>query len=220
MIVPIAFEAKLAEYGSKHLALYHALREAIAEGLLPPGEKLPSTRSLAGLYGLSRGSVGLAYEMLAAEGYVRTGVGQGTFAAGFTGPDKSDKQGRLPSAAPVLSAWGRRLMDQDATGVSEPPLAAETLSGAGFSFEPRHIGQRWFPEAEWRSAVASVWRNQAEGPTASEGIAELRQAIAGRLRRERGNPLRSGRYCADRGLDAGDCTDLSAAAGGRKGCGR
>ncbi|WP_276354136.1 PLP-dependent aminotransferase family protein [Cohnella caldifontis] len=201
MALPIAYEARLAECGSKHMALYQALRDAIAGGLLPPGEKLPSTRALAAMYGLSRGSVNLAYEMLAAEGYVRTGVGQGTFAAGAAGT-AARIPGGTAAAQPDLSAWGRRLMEiggsdeSDETDESdEGYVPATSLPGAEMeeaplSFVPRNIGERWFPWAEWRSAVASVWpgsKGNREPPSApAAGSLELRRAIAGRLRRERG----------------------------------
>lgn len=63
------------KYRYKYLALYHALRAAILDGTLPEGTRLPATRELAELYGLSRGSVSQAYDMLHADGYVRTAVG-------------------------------------------------------------------------------------------------------------------------------------------------
>jgi GntR family transcriptional regulator/MocR family aminotransferase len=194
LTLPIAYEARLAECGSKHMALYLALRDAIAGGLLPPGEKLPSTRALAGMYGLSRGSVNLAYEMLAAEGYVRAGVGQGTFAAGTAGAAPRGPRSS-PPAQPLLSAWGRRLANIARTSgadVDEGRAAREAAgtddSAAPVSFVPRNIGERWFPWAEWRSALSSVRPGVAAGaePAAASGSRELRRVIGVRLRRERG----------------------------------
>lgn len=193
MTLPFAYEARLAECGSKHRAMYQALRDAIAGGLLSPGEKLPSTREMASLYGLSRGSVSLAYEMLASEGYVRAGVGQGTFVAGFTGMDSQSGM-RQPAASPSLSAWALRLKPNPENLIKVhthdfaefPGKCADTV----VSFVPRNIGARWFPWAEWRKMLSSVWRNQGrrlEGDKVSAaGDEELRQALAGRLRRERG----------------------------------
>ena len=45
-------------------------RRAIADGRLGPGARLPSTRSLAEQMVVARNTVSLAYERLAAEGYV------------------------------------------------------------------------------------------------------------------------------------------------------
>lgn len=79
MNITLAFDQYLAIHRYKYLALYHALRAGILEGILPGGTQLPSTRSLAMHYDLSRGSVSQVYEMLLADGYVRTVTGRGTF---------------------------------------------------------------------------------------------------------------------------------------------
>ena len=62
-----------------HQQLYEELRQAILLGKLAPGEKLPSTRTLAQSFGISRGTVKLSYEQLLNEGYLETIVGSGTF---------------------------------------------------------------------------------------------------------------------------------------------
>ena len=61
--------------------LYTELRAAILDGRLKRGARLPSTRSLAQQYGLSRGTVTTAFEQLQAEGYTRTEIGSGTYVA-------------------------------------------------------------------------------------------------------------------------------------------
>lgn len=48
-----------------------AIKGQIASGLLGPEAKLPSTRSLAAEWGVSRTTVTLAYEQLIAEGYLK-----------------------------------------------------------------------------------------------------------------------------------------------------
>src|SRR5688572_23414414 len=63
------------------------LRAAIRDRRLGPGERLPSTRRLAEILGVSRGTVVEAYEQLLAEGYVESAVGSGTRVAAMpTGP--------------------------------------------------------------------------------------------------------------------------------------
>lgn len=195
MLLSVSYETRLAECGSKHLALYQALRDAIADGLLPQGDRLPSTRGLALHFGLSRGSVSLAYEMLAAEGYVRAGVGQGTFVAGVPGIERDGRSGEvsLTHAKPMLTRWGNRLAELSG------PMAAcretEEESAAAkraveIDFSPRNIGERWFPRAEWRSVVSSEWKRRSGDSSSdfhpAEGSEELRRQISGRLRRERG----------------------------------
>jgi len=51
----------------------------IQEGALPPGSKVPSTRSLSAQLSVSRGSVVIAYHHLAAEGYLETQSATATF---------------------------------------------------------------------------------------------------------------------------------------------
>jgi GntR family transcriptional regulator/MocR family aminotransferase len=55
-----------------HAQIGQALRQAIREGRLPAGTGVPSTRTLAGDLGVSRGVVVEAYEQLIAEGYLVT----------------------------------------------------------------------------------------------------------------------------------------------------
>lgn len=196
MALQLPYESFLRECGSKHLALYRAIRDAIAAGRLRPGERLPSTRQLAGLYGVSRGSVSLAYEMLAAEGFVRTGVGRGTFVAAETGGPPGSGGAALGPAGrhrlepDELSAWGRRvaLPGGDPSGRRAGADRGGSAAGA-VSFAPRGMGERWFPWMEWRSAVAAQWRKLGSAGAidiAPEGSRRLREAIALRLARERG----------------------------------
>lgn len=59
--------------------LYARLKEAILHGALAPGARLPATRDLCRQLGVSRQTVLAAYDQLTSEGYLRGGVGQGTF---------------------------------------------------------------------------------------------------------------------------------------------
>lgn len=62
--------------------LIDALRQAIDDGLLPEGSQLPSTRTLAGLLGVSRGVAVAAYEQLHADGAIHGTGGSGTYVSG------------------------------------------------------------------------------------------------------------------------------------------
>lgn len=61
-----------------YLQLRNALRRLILAHSLPPGSKLPSTRTLAENLAVSRNTVLNAYEALAAEGLVTGTIGSGT----------------------------------------------------------------------------------------------------------------------------------------------
>jgi len=56
-------------------ALYEEFRARIADGTYAAGAPLPSSRALAAERGLSRGTVTLVYEQLAADGYIVTRPG-------------------------------------------------------------------------------------------------------------------------------------------------
>jgi GntR family transcriptional regulator/MocR family aminotransferase len=58
--------------------IYTRCCASIAEGLLKPGDRLPSARALAIELGLARGTVETAYSLLTAEGYTQTRGSGGT----------------------------------------------------------------------------------------------------------------------------------------------
>ncbi|RKO74616.1 DNA-binding protein [Pectobacterium parmentieri] len=61
-----------------YLQLYRRYRDAITAGKLHPGDRVPSVRSLASELNLARGTVEMAYQMLAGEGYFLTRGPAGT----------------------------------------------------------------------------------------------------------------------------------------------
>ena len=58
--------------------LVSQLRTLLAQGVLRPGDVLPSTRALASHLGISRGSVVTAYDQLLAEGWFDGAAGRST----------------------------------------------------------------------------------------------------------------------------------------------
>src|SRR2546430_16989003 len=59
--------------------IYRQLRQAILDGRLKPGDRLPPTRELARSLSVSRTTVSVAYEGLTGQGFVTARVGAGTF---------------------------------------------------------------------------------------------------------------------------------------------
>jgi GntR family transcriptional regulator / MocR family aminotransferase len=86
--------------GPLGIQLQDQLRAAIRDRRLGAGERLPSTRRLAALLGVSRGTVVDAYEQLLAEGYVESAVGSGTRVAALPSTLPARRALRLPSASP------------------------------------------------------------------------------------------------------------------------
>mgnify|MGYP000164408817 CR=1 FL=1 len=66
---------------SLYTQLYGCIRRDILSGALPPRQKLPSKRALAQHLEVSIITVQNAYEQLAAEGYIYSVAGKGSFAA-------------------------------------------------------------------------------------------------------------------------------------------
>jgi GntR family transcriptional regulator/MocR family aminotransferase len=154
--------------GEKTAAVYRALREAIVDGRLPVGHRLPATRTLAADLGVGRNSVATAYERLVAEGYLEARVGAGTFVA----PARSAKRPRRHAADPL----------RPRAGWTFTPLA---VSGDGPA--PRYDFRTGIPDAElfpfdaWRRLVAAEVRLRANSPGTyadPSGHPALRAAIA------------------------------------------
>lgn len=76
----IAFPEILLDQASgepQHQQISRQIAQAIREGKLGRGARLPSTRTLARMLGLSRNTVLVAYESLAAEDLIRSERGSG-----------------------------------------------------------------------------------------------------------------------------------------------
>lgn len=59
--------------------IYRRFRAAIADGILKPGDRIPSVRALMQELGLARGTIEAGYSMLVAEGYIESNGQAGTF---------------------------------------------------------------------------------------------------------------------------------------------
>ncbi len=89
-----------------YLQLYTQLQEAILQGKIKHGAKIPSSRALAEQLGISRNTVLSAYRQLASEGYLESSGGSGTYVAHVL-PDQ------LLSAADIQSTQeDRRAQDK------------------------------------------------------------------------------------------------------------
>ena len=152
--------------------LVDQLREALADGRLATGERLPATRALADLLGVSRTVVTGAYAQLFAEGWIEGRHGSGTYVA-------DGAQGG-PAAPGGLPLAGR--------GVAGGAPGWPPSPGTGTLIELRP-GIAWtegIDAAAWRRA----WRSAGAQPPAREsdprGNDGLRGALVGYLRRGRG----------------------------------
>ncbi|MBD0381545.1 MocR-like pyridoxine biosynthesis transcription factor PdxR [Paenibacillus sedimenti] len=184
------------QYASKYAALYHALHDAILQGKLSLNTKLPSSRELAVIYGISRGTVNQVYDMLIAEGYLQAEVGRGTFVVYRGG--KEERRGRSEKP-PKLSDWAMRIRKKDAFAAAIVEERQRELDRTGsscidprkvISFQIGHPYMNEFPREMWNRCVYEQVRRMTESPQEEAFVAEghyaLREAIAQHLRRTRG----------------------------------
>lgn len=153
------------------------LRQAIAEGRVPVGDRLPPTRVLAADLGVSRGVVTEAYQRLTEEGHV-TGRGR----AGTVVVAAPAAPTPAPSAAPAPVAL---FTPAPGTDIFEAVRAAS----ATIDLTPGVPDLTAFPRADWLRAERTVLRRLAAADLGYGdpcGAPALRQAVAAWLARNRG----------------------------------
>ena len=79
LIVTLEGSAQAERNGPRHRQVFTQVRDAIRDGALRSGDRLPPTRDLALTLGLARNTVARAYDDLLAEGYIEGRVGSGTY---------------------------------------------------------------------------------------------------------------------------------------------
>jgi GntR family transcriptional regulator / MocR family aminotransferase len=159
-----------------------SLREAIRDGRLLAGERLPSSRELAGTLGVSRGLVQECYGQLLAEGYLTSRTGSATRVADISGQQAAD-QPAAPS--PPCQPAG-------------PPLIAD--------FQPGVPDLSSFPRTDWAWAIKQACTQAASadlGYGDPRGSEVLREVLAGYLRRVRAAAVSPARMIISTGFAQG-----------------
>lgn len=157
--------------------LYQALRVRILDGRLASGTRLPASRELAALLGISRNTVTRALDQLYAEGYVAGRVGDGTYVAELA------RSRPTPSPAVTPAASSPALQRLHTHHLPLPP------SGAPRAFRIGVPAFDLFPFETWARLQARFWRKPALarlGYGDPAGDLQLRELIAAYLRSSRG----------------------------------
>ncbi|CAH0206647.1 HTH-type transcriptional regulatory protein GabR [Massilia sp. Bi118] len=163
--------------------LYLQLKEAILAGGIAPSARLPATRELGRLLGVSRQTVLAAYEQLMAEGYLEGAVGKGTFVSASLPAAAKAKTSDAEAAPPLvrpLSARGEAMAAAMArVRHHEGPLRTFRISMPGLDLFPFEI---------WRKLEARHWRRRQVplGYGGPAGHAPLRELLCAYLRASRG----------------------------------
>lgn len=111
---------------SSHTPPFEQLRgqliSAIEGGELPPGERLPTVRRLAGDLGLAPGTVARAYRELEAEGRIETRGRHGSFVCAT---DRTTDEARRAAAAFAAQARALRIAPEQALALVAAALRAQ-----------------------------------------------------------------------------------------------
>lgn len=188
----LAYSSYLNRQYTKMKALYHAVRDAIHDGNLVYGEKLPSTRELAASYHISRGTVNQVYDTLTAQGYLQSEHGRGTFVAYQA--DLSNEDYQVKSCTHHLSAWGNRIQQLEQQTAQQTAQARDHSkeNSEVIDFSKYQPDLSKFPYDEWNNRLYAEIRHREENvihasaSVSSTGDPKLREAIAAYLRRMRG----------------------------------
>lgn len=157
--------------------LYQALRERILDGRLQSRTRLPASRDLANLLGISRNTVTRAFDQLYAEGYIEGRIGAGTYVAELNAAKRpAPAQPLVSTQSPALELLHKHHLN--------PPL-----SGAPRAFRVGVPAFDLFPFETWARLSARFWRKPSParlGYGDPAGDWQLRELIAAYLRNSRG----------------------------------
>ena len=179
--IPLQLTAKGSRDAVRNLV--QQLRDAIADGRLPRGARLPSTREARGRFGVSRNTLAEVYDRLLIDGYVVARQGAGTFVAGelLQAPTRAM---RTVSHAPfpINDFWLRDDVSA-AMGFWRDRGDADAGREPAIDLRPALVDSRLFPFAEFRRLVAKQLRTlerkppSLRSPQGNQGNYMLREAI-------------------------------------------
>ncbi len=159
-----------------HRQIYEAIRRAILDGRLRPGQRVPPSRALALELEVSRLPVLTAYEQLLHEGYLESRPGAATFVSEALPDDLLQS----PPPPPVPKSRGGRRKPR-------PSVLPADVSGLGpFRMSLPALDQ--FPHAAWARLVTRHVHGLSHAHMAygdPAGLLPLRDAIAEHLRTSR-----------------------------------
>jgi GntR family transcriptional regulator / MocR family aminotransferase len=172
--------------GPLYRRVYLALKGMIRAGRLGPAARVPSTRALARDLGVSRNTVMLAYEQLAAEGYLVSRHRGATAVVGVAPPRLAAAPVRPAAERPAaVSAYARRLTAR----LHLSPARPAPRPALRYDFRYGRPAVDEFPREIWRRLLAARARHvssDALGYGGPAGHAPLREALSEYLGRARG----------------------------------
>lgn len=161
--------------------IYESISAQIREGKLPPGERMPGKRSLAGQLAVAVNTVDTAYQMLVAEGYLEARPRSGFFVLEYTS--------QLPQGEAT------RPTERMEPPAAEPPARFDLSTGA--------VDTALFPFRTWGRIQKELLYASPEllNHGHRQGDADLRQALAEYLGAYRGVVCRAEQIVVGAGVE-------------------
>jgi GntR family transcriptional regulator/MocR family aminotransferase len=192
-LLSLAVRPQLRDEGGKvplSHQVYAAFRQAILDGRLGAGDRLPASRVMAVDLGVSRNTALAAIDQLVSEGYLETRRGSGCYVAQHLPDARPAPVAQRRVHPPMTGAMSRRGQRLVATPPSvSPPTESERPARWFPCFLPGMPDCSDFPFALWARLLARAWRQPSAALVLGgdpAGHRDLRQAIAGYLRQARG----------------------------------
>ena len=196
-LLPLGVDADRRSGVPLYRQIHDGLRSAILDGRLEPGTRLPSTRAAALELGVARNTVIAVFEQLVAEGFLRSGVGDGTWVADFAPELLSRPARKGPKSPDGPKRPGARR--EGVSGGTDSPLSVRgrAIVGVGRgapgpvdgAFQPGLPDIAAFPHRTWARILARHARNPEHarlGYGDAAGDPRLRTAIAAYVTAARG----------------------------------
>lgn len=176
MQLPLVVDENAGE--SLQSQIFEQVRSLIVDGRLRPGARMPASRILAADLGVSRNTVVLAYERLAAEGYVEMRPPIGV----FVGRNVIFDSPRLPKAPFTPDQDGSEYRDPRIVFRGESHTVAPSPdTSVRYDFWVGRPDARLFPAKVWERTVHQILHEHGPGVSAygdPAGLRELRRAVA------------------------------------------
>jgi GntR family transcriptional regulator/MocR family aminotransferase len=154
--------------GDRATRIYSTVREAVLDGRLAPGDRLPPSRELAASLGVARGTVTVAYDRLLAEGFLETRPGAGTFVTAVDLQREARVRRARPGAVQPLALW------------RTPPVGLAPRARVIHDLSVGLPDPALFPLETWRRLVADQLRRSRleEATYRGSGAGRLQGEIA------------------------------------------
>lgn len=151
--------------------LYQCIKQDILNGILKPGEKLPSKRAMAKNHGIAVITVENAYAQLQVEGYIGAKEKSGFYVHHISQP--------------------AALEENSDAELQEPPTKVESKQWE-IDFSSNYHQREAFPLSTWTKLLRRICLEKEQefrNPPPPEGVWELREEIANYVQQSKGIPV-------------------------------